>query len=1037
MKKNKDGITGTKVAVLAAGPSNSVAGGAERFYEGLASGFRSIGCDVTIIPLVADEPSFDVIVENYRKANELDLSDFDMVVSSKAPTFAVKHSRHVMYLMHTVRVFDDMFAQAFPRPTDSHFKQRAHLHAMDIKAFASARGVFAIGHEVANRLYRWRGVSAPVIYPPLGITGFRNDGQGDYFFLPGRLHSWKRVHLVIMAVLRSALPLKLVIAGTGEAEAELRALANGDPRIVFLGRVDDAVLQDGYAKALAVPFVPQREDYGYVTLEAFASEKPVITCTDSGEPARLVRHHENGLVCEPEDLQSAMEWMFTHRDAAARMGKHGAQVIGGMSWEKVAQQLYEAGFAEVSQNTTHKKTKVTVLDMQPIDPPVGGGRLRLMGLYHALGADFECTYVGSYDWPGEKYRRHRLSATLEEIDIPLSDAHHKAAAELSHQAGGKTVIDLAFGSQGALSPAYVDAAREHMQCADVIVFSHPWVYPLVRDAVAPHQTVIYDSQNVEGFLRAQLLDESEPVQARLLRDVVEAELQLCQRASLVLACSQEDLQRFNRIYRIPGDRMRVVPNGVMAFSVRPPSVDERYRLKEQLGVQAWALVAFFIGSAYGPNAQAAHFIAHELAPAMADVLFVIGGGVGAQMRAEGANLRITGALTEGERQQWLGAADLAVNPMFSGSGTNIKMFDFMSMGLPVVTTATGARGIECGGGVEQALTIVEDTVGAFVEAIGALRSPLTRGVRGAQSRRCVEDGYAWERISPVCGQIFRNCHVYSRQTRPYFSVVIPTYERHAQLNDLMQSLAEQIERDFEVIINDQSVRPWQGRDQAWGFPLTYHHSPVKGAIRARNIGAAMAQGEVIAFTDDDCRPQPDWLLNARRHFSKNSIAGLEGIIKSDHLNDREWRPVTNVGLEGIGFMTANMMVRNECFQILGGFDAQFDHPHFREDTDFGWRLQGIGSVPYASDVCVFHPAQSRSVERESEVVRARFFEKDALLYKKHRERYRDLFFKEQHFKKNPHFAENISRGFEMHGIQMPDWMCQSLGRDGVPGKRDA
>jgi hypothetical protein len=47
--------------------------------------------------------------------------------------------------------------------------------------------------------------------------------------------------------------------------------------------------------------------------------------------------------------------------------------------------------------------QVTVLDMQPIDPPIGGGRLRLLGLYHGMGEYLPTTYIGSYDWPGENH----------------------------------------------------------------------------------------------------------------------------------------------------------------------------------------------------------------------------------------------------------------------------------------------------------------------------------------------------------------------------------------------------------------------------------------------------------------------------------------------------------------------------------------------------------------------------------------------------------------------------------------------------------
>lgn len=121
-------------------------------------------------------------------------------------------------------------------------------------------------------------------------------------------------------------------------------------------------------------------------------------------------------------------------------------------------------------------------------------------------------------------------------------------------------------------------------------------------------------------------------------------------------------------------------------------------------------------------------------------------------------------------------------------------------------------------------------------------------------------------------------------------------------------------------------------------------------------------------------------------------------------------------------MTANLLVRSECLQLLGGFDLQFDHPHFREDTDFGWRLQDMGAVPYAADVEVFHPAQPRSLDRESLRTRSQYFEKDALLYRKHPEQYRVLFFKEAQFDSNPYFSEFLASGFMKYKITPPEWL---------------
>lgn len=933
-----------KVAILAAGPSTGVVGGAERFYSGLVSGFEAIGCHVELISTIADEPTFEAITDNYQRLRALDLSKFDMVVSTKAPTYAVMHPRHVVYLVHTVRVFDDMFSEAFRYPSDIHFRQRSVLQKMDFEALIAAKALFAIGHEVANRLSRWRGLSAQVIHPPLGMHGFRNNAQGDYFFLPGRLHSWKRVDLVIDAVLQSNLALKLVIAGTGEAEKALRVQAGSDPRIVFLGRVDDSALIDWYAKALAVPFVPLREDYGYITLEAFASEKPVITCADSGEPSRLVRHRENGLICAPsaQSIQAALEWVHTHRDEAARMGKKGAEFIANMSWTSVAKKLLEAGYANEYKPVVQKETRVTVLDMQPIDPPVGGGRLRLLGLYHALGSNIRCTYIGSYDWPGESYRRHHLTETLEEIDIPLSTLHHTAARELSYRIGGKSVVDIAFGRQGRLSPEYIDAARASMREADIVVFSHPWIYPLVKDEISPNQTVVYDSQNVEGFLRAQLLDEANLDEAKLLQDLVDDELKLCQRADLILTCSQEDLELFNRIYRISAEKMRVIPNGVMAFKHKIPSSDERFAAKRELGLSVPSLVAFFIGSAYGPNVEAANFIARELAPAMGDVFFVIGGGVGTQINCNHSNVLVTGALTDEQRKLWLTAADIAVNPMLSGSGTNIKMFDFMAMGLPVVTTDVGARGIETDG--RQAMVVVGPAIQDFLDALRELFDPIRRMRIGAEARACVERSYAWEQISPNAGMLFQAKHRYVNSPPPLFSVVIHAECSINQLNQLLRKIACQIERDFEVVLIGVELNDISGN---YPFPIFCSGKSIHDSLRALNLGASLASGKYMAFLGSNTFPRDDWLLSARAALVKRPIA-IEGIVVIESEDGER----TQGGFDGFGNFVNNLIIKSEAFRLIGGFSNHSQIHDLGGPFGVGARLTSIGALIQSSSLLV-------------------------------------------------------------------------------------
>ncbi|MFC3813458.1 glycosyltransferase family 4 protein [Lysobacter sp. GCM10012299] len=335
-----------RVAVITTRTASGEVGGAERFFDALRDSFRAIGHEADEIAVTVDESNFEQIKRSYLKCYDLDLSAYDMVVSTKAPTWMVRHERHVSYLVHTIRVFYDMFEDVFPSPAPSLLAERELVHRLDTGAlaFPRCRALFTIGEEVSRRLREYNGLESKVLHPPLWSDVFKTGKTGDYLFLPGRLHPWKRVDLAIRAMRHVKAPIRLLISGTGEAESELRALAAGDPRIEFLGRVSDEDLTRLYSDALGVMFVPKREDYGYVTLEAFASGKPVVTCADSGEAAALVVDGSSGMVTQPDerDLASAIERLAASPQMASSMGAVGEQWVRTLSWPAIARQLVEA-----------------------------------------------------------------------------------------------------------------------------------------------------------------------------------------------------------------------------------------------------------------------------------------------------------------------------------------------------------------------------------------------------------------------------------------------------------------------------------------------------------------------------------------------------------------------------------------------------------------------------------------------------------------------------------------------------------------------
>ena len=139
--------------------------------------------------------------------------------------------------------------------------------------------------------------------------------------------------------------------------------------------------------------------------------------------------------------------------------------------------------------------RLLVADMQPITPAIGGGRLRLLGVYHKLKPNIQCTYLGSYNWQGEPGRDESLTDTLREVTVPLSEAHFRVDARLREALPGETIIDSLFGILAPLSRDYCEKLWKELETSDVVSLAHPWVYPLIADRING-KPLIYDSQNV-------------------------------------------------------------------------------------------------------------------------------------------------------------------------------------------------------------------------------------------------------------------------------------------------------------------------------------------------------------------------------------------------------------------------------------------------------------------------------------------------------------------------------------------------------------
>jgi glycosyltransferase involved in cell wall biosynthesis len=205
--------------------------------------------------------------------------------------------------------------------------------------------MFTISGAVRDRLARWNHVPATVLHPPPPQRAYRCEGYGDYLFAASRLTPLKRMDLAVRALAEpAARQLRLVIGGEGEELDTLVRLSKDlgvADRVTLTGRLSEDALLDHLARCRAVVFVPHDEDYGFVTVEAFAAGKAVITCSDSGGPLEIVRDGHNGWIVEPNaaGLARAMSQAADSSSTAERLGRQGLQDIAPLTWAGVVQQL--------------------------------------------------------------------------------------------------------------------------------------------------------------------------------------------------------------------------------------------------------------------------------------------------------------------------------------------------------------------------------------------------------------------------------------------------------------------------------------------------------------------------------------------------------------------------------------------------------------------------------------------------------------------------------------------------------------------------
>jgi len=329
-----------------------VHGGAEILVRELASALAARGHDAQVVSLPFTDYPKDDIVAGAEAWRLLDVTTaaggkVDLVIATKFPTYFARHPRKVLWLVHQHRAAYELAGTRFSdfahAPRDVALRRR--LIEADTHMLRECVGHFTIARTVSDRMLKYNAIAAEALYNPPKLAERLHDGPyGDYVLTVTRLEHVKRVDLAIDTFEKTVPSMRLLIAGEGSIRRELASYIERRglrDRAVLLGRVDDDTLIDLYAGCRAVLFAPYQEDYGYVTLEAFLSRKPVITARDSGGPLEFVADGVNGYVCDPtpDALADAVNRVAADPARAASLGERGHGVATGITWDNVVDRL--------------------------------------------------------------------------------------------------------------------------------------------------------------------------------------------------------------------------------------------------------------------------------------------------------------------------------------------------------------------------------------------------------------------------------------------------------------------------------------------------------------------------------------------------------------------------------------------------------------------------------------------------------------------------------------------------------------------------
>ncbi len=395
-------------------------------------------------------------------------------------------------------------------------------------------------------------------------------------------------------------------------------------------------------------------------------------------------------------------------------------------------------------NGSGRKPKVLFLAPECPYPAQGGGPLRSASIVEYLASRFS-VHLLVFRQPGDPDPARAIPAgRVDKLDVLELPYHSKRPLARVFRNARRLVRDI---------PPLMDRFAGFEQRVGTLVagnqyefavIEHFWCAPYVDSLRSCSRHVILDLHNIESQWHQTLAAAEGPARAWGLQRFARASSALEHKwlpkfDSLLVTCGQDaELVRA----MVPGANITVYPNAL-------PEIPQRAR-RERLEI------AFSGNLEYAPNLSAIRFFKEKIWPALRsrpDLKWKIIGKNPEAIRsiiAGDPRIEVTGSIDDAIDE--LAAAQVAVVPLLAGSGTRIKILEAWAAGTPVVSTTTGAQGLECR---NQEHLLLADQPEQFAKAVSRLLdSSQERTQIGAAGRRLYEERYTWPKAWTALDGVF-------------------------------------------------------------------------------------------------------------------------------------------------------------------------------------------------------------------------------------------------------------------------------------------